>query len=61
MRRLPSLAGLRTNVLDRYRSRSIQEVKCCCKTEDTMVVRRMVVLVGGRDGATVSRMLTKLG
>ena len=61
MRRLPSLAGFRTIVLDRYRSRSIQGVKCCCKTKGTMVIRRMVVPVGGRDGATVSRMLTKLG
>jgi len=36
-------------------------VKCCCKTKGTMVIRRMLVLVDGREGATFSRMLTKLG
>jgi hypothetical protein len=61
MRRLPYLAGFRSNVLDRYRSRRIQLVKCCGKTKGAMVIRRMLMLVVGRKGGAVSGMLAELG
>jgi hypothetical protein len=61
MRRLPYLAGFRSNVLDRYRLRRIQQVKCCGKTKGAMIIRRMLMLVVGREGATASRVLAELG
>jgi hypothetical protein len=61
MRRLPYLAGFRSNMLDRYRLRHIQQVKCCGKTKGAMVIRRMLMLVVGRKGGAVSGMLAELG
>jgi len=61
MRRLPHLADFETNVLDSYRAWRIQEVKCSGKTKITMVIRRMLMLVVGREGGTVSGMLAELG
>jgi hypothetical protein len=61
MRRLAHLADFRTNVLDGYRAWRIQEVKCSGKAKITMVIRRMLVWIGRREGAAVCRMQTKLG
>jgi hypothetical protein len=61
MRRLPHLADFETNVLDSYRAWPIQEVKCSGKTKITMVIRRMLVRIGRREGAAVRRVQAKLG
>ena len=61
MRRLPHLADFRTNVLDGYGSWRIQQVERPGKTKITMVIRRMFLLIGRREGAAVRRMQTKLG
>ena len=61
MRRLPYLADFETNVLDGYWAGRTQEVKCSGKTKIAMVIRRMLVRIGRREGAAVRRMQTKLG
>jgi hypothetical protein len=60
MRRLPHLADFETDVLDSYRAWRIQEVKCSGKTKITMVIRRMLVRIGGRERTAVRRMQAEL-
>jgi hypothetical protein len=48
-------------VLDRYRSWSIQEVKCSGKTKYAVVMPMVFGLVGRRDRTTVRRIQAKLG
>jgi len=61
MRRLQNRAELRAGGGDRYRSWSIQKVKCAGKTQQTMVVRRMFRLVDRCNRTAVRRMQAKLG
>jgi hypothetical protein len=58
---LPFRADFRPNVLDRYRSRGIQEVEGAGKTKYTMVIRRMFGLINRRKRAPVSPMQAELG
>ena len=60
MRRLPHLADFRTNVLDGYGSWRIQQMKRPGKTKITMMIRRMLLLIGRGEGAAVRRMQAKL-
>ena len=60
MRRLPHLADFEANVFDSYRAWRIQEVKCSGKTKITMVIGRMLVRIGWREGAAVRRVQAKL-
>ncbi len=48
-------------MLDRYRSRSIQEVKCSGKTKHAMVMPVVFGLVGRPDRTAVGRIQAKLG
>jgi hypothetical protein len=61
MRRLPYLDDDQANLLDGYRFRSIQKVKCAGKTKYAVVMPMMSGLVGRCGGATVSRIQAKLG
>ncbi len=61
MRRLQYRADFGTNVLDGYRSWCIQEVECSGKTKITMMIRRMFLLVGRREGVAVRLVQTQLG
>lgn len=61
MRRLPHLADFRTKVLDGSGSWRIQQMKRRGKTKITMLIRRMFVGIGRRNGTAVRRMLANLG
>lgn len=58
---MPFRADFRPKVLDRYRSRGIQEVECAGETKYTMVIRRMFGLINRRERAPISPMQAKLG
>ena len=58
---MPLRVDFRPKVLDRYRSRGIQEVESAGKTKHTMVIRRMFGLISRGERAPVSPMQAKLG
>jgi hypothetical protein len=60
MRCLLNPANLRTKALDSYRPWPIQQMKRPGKTKFA-VMRRLFLMVGGRDGAAIRRVKAKLG
>jgi hypothetical protein len=58
---LPYLDDDQANVLDGYRCRSIQKVKCAGKTKYAVVMPMMFGLAVRRGRAAVSRIQAKLG
>jgi hypothetical protein len=58
---LPHLADFRTNVVNGCRAWRIQQVERAGKTEITMVIGRMFLLVGRRKRAAVGCVQAKLG